>query len=82
MALVEKGVSRQEAHEQIRILSHQAASTVKIDGKPNDLIQRIQATAFFEPIWAQLPLLLSPSSFTGRAREQVRTFPGKEVTLI
>lgn len=76
MAPVEKK-SRQEAHEQIRILSHHVASTEKIEGKPNDLIQRIKGIAFFEPIWAQLPLLFSPLSFTGRAREQVRTFSGE-----
>lgn len=33
--------------------------------------------SLFEPIWAQWPLLFSPLSFTGRAREQVRTFSGE-----
>lgn len=74
MALVEQGVSRQEAHEQIRVLSHQAGAMVKNEGKPNDLIERIERTEFFRPIWAQLPHLLDPLSFTGRAVQQVRKF--------
>lgn len=74
MALVEQGISRQEAHEQLRVLSHQAGAIVKNEGKPNDLIERIKATEFFRPIWAQLPHLLDDSSFTGRAGQQVRKF--------
>lgn len=79
MALVEKGISRQEAHEEIRVLSHQAGSIVKNEGKPNDLIERIQKTAFFEPIWKQLPQLLDPASFTGRSGQQVTKFTKEEV---
>ncbi len=74
MALVEKGISRQEAHEQIRVLSHQAGAVVKLEGKPNDLIERIRRTPFFERIWAQLPRLLDPASFTGRSGQQVTEF--------
>lgn len=74
MALVEKGISRQEAHEEIRVLSHQAGSVVKNEGRPNDLIERIQKTAFFRPIWEQLPQLLNPASFTGRSGQQVTKF--------
>src|ERR1700712_4424100 len=50
MKLVAKGESRQEAHEQIRVLSHQAGSNVKNEGKENDLVKRIKATQFFKPI--------------------------------
>ena len=32
MKLVAKGGSRQEAHEEIRVLSHQAAAAVKLEG--------------------------------------------------
>ena len=74
MALVEQGISRQEAHEQIRVLSHQAGAVVKNEGKPNDLIERIERTEFFKPIWAQLPHLLDPLLFTGRAVQQVGKF--------
>lgn len=44
---------RQEAHEHIRVLSHQAAKVVKEEGKPNDLIERIKQDKYFEPIWGE-----------------------------
>ncbi|KAM5351384.1 hypothetical protein ACJ41O_004107 [Fusarium nematophilum] len=37
MRLCAKGVSRQDAHEETRVLSHQASAVVKQEGKPNDL---------------------------------------------
>lgn len=81
MALSEIGVSRQEAHEEIRVLSHQAAAVVKMEGKDNDLIERIRKTEFFKPIIGQLDQLLEPKSFYGRAPQQVDKFtgPGGEV---
>lgn len=81
MALVEHGISRQEAHEAIRVLSHEAGAVVKIEGKPNDLIERVQKAEFFRPIWEQLPTLLDPKVFTGRAAEQVTKFTQQEVDL-
>ncbi len=50
MKLVSLGVSRQQAHEEIRVLSHQASDIVKGGGK-NDLIERIKKTEFFKPVW-------------------------------
>lgn len=44
---------RQEAHEHIRVLSHQAAKVVKEEGKSNDLIDRVRADKYFEPICGQ-----------------------------
>ncbi|KAG9863050.1 adenylosuccinate lyase, partial [Aureobasidium melanogenum] len=76
MALVKKGISRQDAHEEIRVLSHQASASVKLEGKHNDLIERIRATPFFEPILGELDTLLDPSTFTGRAPQQVEKFCG------
>lgn len=65
LELVKRGVSRQEAHEQIRVLSHQAAAVVK-DGKDNDLIKRIRRTEFFKPIWDELDQLMDPKTFIGK----------------
>ena len=81
MALSEVGVSRQEAHEEIRVLSHQAAAAVKMEGKNNDLMERIRRTEFFKPIVGQLDQLLEPRNYYGRATEQVEEFtgPGGEV---
>ncbi|KAK7416780.1 adenylosuccinase ade13 [Neonectria punicea] len=67
MRLVSKGGSRQEAHEQIRVLSRQAGLVVKNEGKPNDLIERIRNTEYFSPIHADLDAMLDPSLYTGRS---------------
>ncbi|TFK37539.1 L-Aspartase-like protein [Crucibulum laeve] len=74
MALVKKGGDRQEAHEKIRVLSHEAAHQVKQLGLENDLIERIRKDPYFDPIKAELDSLLEPSSFIGRAPEQVDAF--------
>ncbi|ELR09500.1 adenylosuccinase ade13 [Pseudogymnoascus destructans] len=74
MKLVALGESRQEAHEQIRVLSHQAGRSVKNDGKPNDLVARIKATEFFKPIWVGLDDMLKAELYTGRSVEIVERF--------
>lgn len=74
MAIVKKGGDRQECHEKIRVLSHQAGHVVKVEGGENDLIERVKADKFFEPIWAELDALLDPSTFVGRAPQQVDRF--------
>ncbi|XP_028346441.1 adenylosuccinate lyase isoform X8 [Physeter macrocephalus] len=79
MAMVKAGGNRQDCHEKIRVLSHQAAAVVKQEGGDNDLIERIQADAYFSPIHSQLDHLLDPSSFTGRASQQVQRFLEEEV---
>ena len=79
MAMVRKDGDRQECHEKIRVLSHQAGSVVKNEGKDNDLIQRIKADPYFEPILGELESLLDPATFVGRAPEQVDEFLEEEV---
>uniref|UniRef100_A0AC11CX39 Adenylosuccinate lyase n=1 Tax=Ovis aries TaxID=9940 RepID=A0AC11CX39_SHEEP len=79
MAMVKAGGNRQDCHEKIRVLSQQAAAVVKQEGGDNDLIERIQADAYFSPIHSQLDHLLDPSSFTGRASQQVQRFLEEEV---
>ncbi|EDU41019.1 PurB Adenylosuccinate lyase [Pyrenophora tritici-repentis] len=76
MRLVAKGESRQEAHEQIRVLSHQAGAQVKNEGKPNDLVDRIRKTDFFKPIWGELDNMLDSKLYTGRSEEIVEKFCG------
>ena len=77
MALCKHGVSRQEAHEQIRQLSFQSNQVVKGQGQPNDLMDRIRRSSFFEPILPQLDHLLDPKTFVGLAPLQVERFTGK-----
>lgn len=78
MKLVSLGISRQDAHEEIRVLSHQASDVVKREGGKNDLIERIKKTEFFKPIWEDIDQLLDPAKFIGRCPEQVERFCGKE----
>jgi adenylosuccinate lyase len=74
MAFVRKGGDRQDAHERIRQHSLEAALQVKQLGKENDLIQRIEGDEFFSLIHPELSSLLDPSTFVGRAPEQVHAF--------
>ncbi|KAL5525112.1 ADE13 [Sanghuangporus sanghuang] len=74
MAVVKNGGDRQEAHEKIRVLSHQAAKVVKEEGGENDLIERVKRDPYFGGIKGQLDGLLDPRSFVGRAPEQVDKF--------
>ncbi|KAI9733999.1 MAG: adenylosuccinase ade13 [Cirrosporium novae-zelandiae] len=76
MRMVELGGDRQEIHEQIRVLSHEAGAEVKQKGKPNDLIERIEQTPFFSPIVKELDALLDPKTFIGRAPQQTEKFLG------
>ncbi|KAJ4294617.1 adenylosuccinase ade13 [Kalmusia sp. IMI 367209] len=81
MALVKKGVSRQDAHEEIRVLSHKAGAEVKQHGRDNDLIERIKRTEFFKPILGELDALLDPATFIGRSPQQVDAFYEREVKV-
>lgn len=79
MAMVRSGGDRQECHEKIRVLSHQAARVVKEEGGENDLIERVRKDPYFAPISGRLDELLDPASFTGRAPQQVDSFLAKWV---
>jgi len=60
-------------------LSQEAGDVVKKQGKDNDLVQRIVNCPYFQPIHDQLEALLNPSTFIGRAPEQVEEFLQEEV---
>lgn len=81
MKLVSMGKSRQDAHEEIRVLSHQASDVVKKEGGKNDLIERIKKTQYFEPVWNIVDDILDAKNFIGRCPEQVEKLcgPGGEV---
>jgi len=44
---------------------------VKNEGLDNDLVERIKKTDYFQPIWDEIPALLNPATFIGRAPSQV-----------
>jgi len=70
MGGVKAGGDRQLLHERIRVHSMAAAQAVK-EGKPNDLMARIADDAAFAAVHDDLPTLLAPMRFVGRAPQQV-----------
>lgn len=72
MAAVKAGGDRQELHEKIRVHSINAGAIVKNEGKPNDLLQRLQADEDFPEI--DMEKVLEPSQYVGRSPEQVDEF--------
>ncbi|KAG9253155.1 L-Aspartase-like protein [Emericellopsis atlantica] len=76
MKLVAKGASRQEAHEHIRVLSQEAAKVVKVEGKPNDMIERIRNSEYFKPIWGELDDMMKPELYIGRSVQIVDKYCG------
>ncbi len=79
---VKNGGDRQELHEIIRTHSMEAAKQVKIEGKTNDLIDRIIADKEVNIDKDKLLQLLNPSNFIGFAPEQTKEFLEQEVKPI
>ncbi len=71
---VKRGGDRQELHELIRVHSMEAGKVVKIEGKSNDLIERILKDSAFDMSEDEIRDMLKPESFVGRAPEQVQEF--------
>jgi len=71
---VKNGGDRQELHEIIRTHSMEAAKQVKMEGKSNDLIERIIADDNVKIDKEKLVELLDPKNFTGFASEQTEEF--------
>ena len=74
MRAVKAGGNRQQLHEAIRVHSVAAGNTVKAEGKPNDLIERIAGDEQFGLTLEELSAELEPSKYIGRAPEQVTEF--------
>ncbi len=74
MQAVKKGGDRQELHEKIRVYSMQAGSVVKVEGKPNDLIERIAADKSFNLDMNELKAVLKAENYVGRAPQQTIEF--------
>lgn len=71
---VKQGGDRQELHEAIRVHSMEAGKQVKVEGKSNDLIERIIADDAFKMSEEEIRSILAPENFIGRASEQVGEF--------
>ncbi len=74
MEAVKRGRDRQELHERIRVLAQKAASRVKDEGLPNDLLADIAADPAFGLDRDALDTILDPQAYTGRAADQTREF--------
>ena len=79
---VTKGGDRQELHERIRMHSMEAGKNVKVEGKDNDLIERILADDYFNIDKTRLTEILDPKNFIGFAADQTVDFIKEEVQPI
>jgi len=79
MDAVKAGGDRQELHERIRVHSMEAGRMVKVEGKANDLLERIAADEAFGMTMAQLKAVMKPENFVGRAPQQVTEFLESDV---
>lgn len=79
---VKNGGDRQELHELIRVHSMEAGKVVKLEGKDNDLIERIIADENFNIDKKRLLEILDPKNFVGFASEQTVEFVETEVKPI
>lgn len=79
---VKHGGDRQELHEEIRKMSMEAAKVVKVEGKDNDLLERIKKNEKFQKLGIDekaLEYILDLKKFVGRAPSQVKLFIENEV---
>ncbi|MDD3772362.1 MAG: lyase family protein, partial [Weeksellaceae bacterium] len=79
---VKNGGDRQELHELIREHSMEAAKQVKMEGKANDLVERILADERFNIDKEKLQQVLDPKNFIGFAPIQTKEFLAEQVQPI
>lgn len=82
MEAVKKGGDRQKLHEAIRVHSMEAGKMVKLEGKENDLLERIKNDPIFNLSENDMSNLLNPRDYIGRSPEQVVQFIENEVEPI
>ncbi len=82
MEAVKKGGDRQKLHEAIRVHSMEAGKMVKIEGKDNDLLDRIKGDSIFNLDQSDMDVLLDATLYVGRSPEQVDAFIREEVEPI
>ncbi len=82
MEEVKAGGDRQEIHEVIRVHSMEASKQVKVEGKENDLIERILNDDSLKLDKSKLKEVLDPKNFIGFAPIQTEEFITNEVQPI
>ncbi len=79
MAASRAGGDRQELHELLRVHSQAAAKAMLEEGKPNAFLARGEADPAFAAVKDDLPSLVDPARFVGRAPEQVDEFLAQHI---
>jgi adenylosuccinate lyase len=79
MAGVRAGGDRQDLHERVRVHAMEARRRVREEGAAPDLLERIAKDPAFAAIAAEVPAILDPARYTGRAAAQVEEFLEEEV---
>ncbi len=82
MEEVKSGGDRQEIHETIRVHSMEASKKVKMEGKENDLIERIMNDETLKMDKSKIAEVLDPKNFIGFAPIQTTEFIENEVKPI
>ncbi|WP_297984305.1 adenylosuccinate lyase [uncultured Chryseobacterium sp.] len=82
MEEVKAGGDRQEIHETIRVHSIEASKKVKMEGKENDLIERIMNDSSLKMDKSKIAAVLDPKNFIGFAPIQTEEFIKNEVQPI
>jgi adenylosuccinate lyase len=74
MEAVKRGKSRQDVHEAIREISHEVTKAIKLEGKSNNLIEKIAEDKRIGLDEITIKGILNAKRFTGRAESQVIDF--------
>lgn len=82
MEAVKRGGNRQELHEEIRLLSMQAAEQVKKYGKQNDLIDRMAKSTVINMSKEEIEETINPVYYVGRAPQQVEEYYNDTIKII
>ena len=82
MDCAKRGADRQDMHEAIREYSVAVAKRMKLEGKDNDLLDRLLADERFMLTKKDLDRILNVRSFIGLAPEQTAGFIENEVKPI
>lgn len=82
MEEVKAGGDRQEIHETIRVHSMEASKKVKMEGKENDLIERIMNDSSLKMDKSKIAEVLDPKNFIGFAPIQTEEFIKNEAQPI
>ena len=82
MEEVKAGGDRQEIHETIRVHSMEASKKVKMEGKENDLIERLMNDTSLKMDKSKISEVMDPKNFIGFAPVQTEEFIANEAQPI